>query len=64
MESLRDYLLEHSIYPDQEFNRAEEAVIKALVAPHQNNVFDYYKGPATLARKVWFTSDTHCGHKK
>ena len=64
MESLRDYLLEHSVYPDEEFNRAEEAAIKALVVPHQNNIFDYYKGSATLERKVWFTSDTHFGHKK
>ena len=42
MDSLRDYLLEHSVYPDEEFNRAAEAAIKTLVVPHQNNIFDYY----------------------
>ena len=64
MNSLRDYLLEHSVYPDEEFNRAAEVAIKTLVVPPQNNIFDYYKGSATLERKVWFTSDTHFGHQK
>ena len=54
MESLRDYLLEHSVYPDEEFNRAEEAAIKALVVPHQNNIFDYYKGLFTKTQQDYF----------
>ena len=53
MESLRDYLLEHSIYPDEEFNKAAEAAIKTLVVSHQNNIFDYYKEPDTKERKIY-----------
>ena len=64
MESLMDYLLEHSIYPDEDFNRASANAVKKMIVPPRNNFFDYYNESTPQEKGIWFTSDTHFGHHK
>lgn len=40
---LYKYLLENSVYPDEEFKKSEAEAIKRLSVPPKDNIFDYYE---------------------
>ena len=58
MEELVKYFIKNEIYPDEEFQKSEQAAIEKLKVPMKDNFYDYYN------HKIWFTSDLHFGHQK
>lgn len=53
-DDLVQYFIENSIYPDEEFYKAEEAEIKRLTVPKRDNIYDYYKEGEEMNAKELF----------